>query len=285
MFRKWPLKKFLVLIAKVTGYVIVSVIAILVLIASIIQIPSVQNRITQEAVAFLQKKIGTKVSLGHFSLSFPKKLVLEEIYLEDKKSDTLLYAGKLSIDTDLWALVHHKIKLNDIALEDSHASISRSGKDGTFNFDYIISAFNTPSAAAPDTTSSPWEFDVGDVQLANIHLIYSDSIAGIDARVQFSKLIVEVEKLDITHDALKIKTTELADARASIVQWQPAAKAQQSNAPTSTSDSTSFDLEIDEINARDVAADYYQKTDGLHARINLGELQIAINELNLPGRV
>src|ERR1044071_5807795 len=100
MIRKWTWRKIIIKTVKVLGYTLLSIVVLLILIALAIQIPAVQNTIVEKAVSFVQKKIGTKVSLDHLSLSFPKAVVLEGIYLEDQKSDTLLYAGRLSIDTD-----------------------------------------------------------------------------------------------------------------------------------------------------------------------------------------
>ncbi|HTF16575.1 MAG TPA: hypothetical protein VK658_00810, partial [Chryseolinea sp.] len=104
MFREWTPKKMLIKAAKVVGYTVLSVFVLLILIALVIQIPAVQKRIVNEAVSFVEKKIGTRVSLAHLGLSFPKAIVLEGLYLEDQKTDTLLYIGRLSIDTDLWGL-------------------------------------------------------------------------------------------------------------------------------------------------------------------------------------
>src|SRR4051812_40373494 len=101
-------------VLKIFGWLFLSVIVLLILGIVAIQLPPVQNRIVQKAVSFLENKIGTKVSLDHISISFPKEIVLEGLYLEDQKKDTLLYAGKFSVDTDLWALTQHEIQLNEI---------------------------------------------------------------------------------------------------------------------------------------------------------------------------
>ena len=77
-------------ILKIVGWIVLSVFALLLIIIGAVQIPWVQSKIKQEAVGFIQNKIGTPVALDHFSLSFPKKIVLEGLHLEDQERDTLL---------------------------------------------------------------------------------------------------------------------------------------------------------------------------------------------------
>jgi translocation and assembly module TamB len=128
-------------VLKVFSWIVVGIVALLILITAAIQVPWVQNKIKQEAVSFLENKIGTRVELGHISLSFPKKVVIEELYFEDQSRDTLLYAGRIGIDTDLWELTDNIIDLKKVELENIVSGISRSELDSAFNFDYIIKAF------------------------------------------------------------------------------------------------------------------------------------------------
>src|SRR4051812_16976411 len=116
-------KRIITKVFKVLGWIIFSILIILIAIIGIIQLPAVQQKITQKAVSFLEKKIGTNVDIESLYISFPKNIVLKGFYLEDKAKDTLLYAGKLSVDTDLWALTQHEIQLNDITLENITANV------------------------------------------------------------------------------------------------------------------------------------------------------------------
>src|SRR5688572_29167784 len=131
-------KKVFTKVLKVTGWIIFSVIALLLVIIAVIQIPAVQQKITQKAVAFLEEKIGTDVSIESLYISFPKNIVLKGFYLEDQAKDTLLYAGKLTINTDLWALTRNEIQLNEVHLENTAAFVKRKDGDSTFNFTYIL---------------------------------------------------------------------------------------------------------------------------------------------------
>src|SRR3954470_8886553 len=78
---------------------------------------AVQTKITHKAIDFLEHKIGTKVSLEAVVINFPKKIVIKEFYAEDQSKDTLLYTHELSVDTDLWGLLHNEISINSLAIE------------------------------------------------------------------------------------------------------------------------------------------------------------------------
>ena len=60
-----------------------------------LQIPAVQRYSKDKAVAYLEGKIKTKVSVGHVSIGFPKDITLEDVYFEDQKRDTLYLERKL----------------------------------------------------------------------------------------------------------------------------------------------------------------------------------------------
>ena len=67
----------------------------------LIQVPAVQNLARAKAVNYLEHKIGTRVEINRLSLDLPKLLVLEDVYFEDQKKDTLLAGDTLKVDISL----------------------------------------------------------------------------------------------------------------------------------------------------------------------------------------
>src|SRR5688572_16760637 len=159
-------KKIFFRLFRIIAWVVGSVILLLVLVALLIQLPAVQLKLTQKAVAFLEEKIGTEVSLEGIRISFPKSIVLEGLYLEDQQGDTLLYAGRFLVNTDLWALTRNEVQLNDIILENSIAFVDRAENDSAYNFTYILEAFAGDSTAVPDTLEQKgWNFSIKNITL------------------------------------------------------------------------------------------------------------------------
>src|SRR5687768_15865633 len=191
---QWKPKKYLITTLRVIGWTCFSLVGLLVLISLSIQIPYVQNKLTQKVITFLEKKIGTDVNLERISLSIPKKLVLSGVYLEDQHRDTLLYAGELAIDTDLWQLTNHTIQLNDVELTDFHGSVNRAERDSSFNFSYIINAFTDTTTTTVDTTKTPWKFSVGTISLEKIRILFKDDLMGNEIGLRLGVLNVTLEE-------------------------------------------------------------------------------------------
>ncbi|HEY3389755.1 MAG TPA: hypothetical protein VGK38_09305, partial [Prolixibacteraceae bacterium] len=94
---------------KVIAWVVVSIVLIFILIAVIIQIPSVQTKIVRYATTLISNKTHTKVEIKKVGISFPKSVVIEGLYLEDLQKDTLIYAGKAKVNIALYDLLSNKI--------------------------------------------------------------------------------------------------------------------------------------------------------------------------------
>lgn len=276
-------RKYLITIMKVIGWIFLSVFGLLVLIALAIQIPYVQNKLTQEAVGFLQNKIGTHVSLEHISLSIPKKIILTGLYLEDQKKDTLLYAGELSINTDLWALTKKTIQLNDVGLTDFKSSITRNEADSAFNFDYILTAFAGDSTVPVDTTQTPWKFSIGNIALSKIDIIFSDGVMGNDVALQLESLDVSMDDFDLEKSIVKVDEVSLQNMNAEIVQTKIAVPDTVKVADTSA-ENADYDIGINDIDLKDIKIKYTQSAAGQAIVLRLGELLIEANEMSLKNR-
>jgi hypothetical protein len=111
------LERFGRIALKTILWIIASVIFLVLLVVILIQVPAVQNFAKDKAVTFLQNKIHTKVEIGHISLGLPKLLVLENVYFEDQKKDTLIAGDKLKVDITLLKLLKNKVEINEINLE------------------------------------------------------------------------------------------------------------------------------------------------------------------------
>jgi hypothetical protein len=285
MPKTWDLKKILLKFFKIIAWTVASVIFLLLLIAVAVQIPAVQNKIVQEAVAFLHNKIKTEVQLKHVSISFPKKIVLEGLYLEDQSKDTLVYAGKLSVDTDLWALTKHRIQLNDIALDNFRASVSRAEKDSAFNFDYIIDAFNTDTATVEaDTSSAPWQFDVRDIDLTKIKVDYRDALTRDELLVSFSELSVGVEKFDLVNEVVHVDDIVLKGLHANVAIHSSSAEPPPSSDSADSASAFRYDIAFQHIQLEDINARYTDTGSGQSARIRLKESRISADDIELQKR-
>lgn len=275
--RKSLLLKFL----RVIGWVIASVMVLLVLVIVALRIPAVQQKLTQKAISFLENKIGTEVALKSIYIGFPKNIILEGIYLEDQKRDTLLYAGKLAINTDLWALTRREINLNKVSLQHAVAFIDRAENDSAFNFTYILKAFAGDSTAVPDTLEQKgWDFSLDQVQLENLRLNYDDKLTGNLANLSLGRFDLDMEQFDLKNNTLRAGDISLRNT--SLHMKQDGLPAPQQPVQKEKSDSTAAVLlSLDNLSLENINIDYEQSALGQKIVLNLGKVGVDANRLDL----
>jgi hypothetical protein len=189
------------------------------LVVILIQVPAVQNFAKDKAVTFLQNKIHTKVKIGHISLGLPKLLVLEDVYFEDQKRDTLIAGEKLKVDISMLQLLHHKVEVNEINLQGITAKISRD-KDSVFNFDYILKAFageQKKEVKSTDTTST-MKFSMDKIILDRINIAYKDQTTGNDVKFILGHFDTRIKDFDMDKMKFTIPKINLSGVNARIIQ-------------------------------------------------------------------
>ncbi len=277
-------KKILIKTGKVLGWIIGSILVLLLVLIAVIQIPAVQQKITQEAVSFLEKKVGTPVRIESLYIAFPKNIVMKGLYLEDKSKDTLLYAGRLSINTDLWALTQNEIQLNEIALENTVAKITRVEGDSAFNFSYIVEAFAGDSTAVPDTLEQKgWNFVAKTLTLDAVRASYKDGLSGNYMDVTIGQFEVEMNKFDLEKSIFGIETISLENTIANVIQTKlPSAEQTEEELEP---DSASLDLNLQALTLKNVKARYNQEATGQTVRLEIGESEFTANKIDLVNKV
>src|SRR4026209_670067 len=144
----------------------------IVLIVALVLTPPVQNMLRTKAVSYLEHTLKTKVSIGKIYIGLPKKVIIENVYLEDRQKDTLLTAGSLKADIALFKLIKGEVDINSIELKNSTVKIKRQFPDTIFNFQFIIDEFS-PAGSAKNTNAdtSASKIAIRNVTLDKIRLV------------------------------------------------------------------------------------------------------------------
>src|SRR5688572_20512474 len=104
MAKETPMSRRKTLAGKILRVIFKTILIIILVIAAVallIITPPIQNFARKKATAWLSTKLNTKVEIGKIYLGFPKKVVLENVYIEDQKKDTLLSGGALKVDISM----------------------------------------------------------------------------------------------------------------------------------------------------------------------------------------
>jgi hypothetical protein len=209
------LKKTLKAILWVVGIFVL----LFLIVAGIIQIPAVQTRIVHAATSFVSDKTHTRVEIQHVSISFPKSVVIEGLFLEDLHKDTLIYAGKVKVNIVLKDLLANKIYINNIELEDLNLNLYSTKTDSLFNYNFLITAFadTTKVDTIKSKTPSAWTFTIDKVMLKNTRVRYDDEFGGINLQASLEKLKMQLNEINFEKSVYAINNLLVDKLKATLM--------------------------------------------------------------------
>lgn len=264
---------------RVLVWCVVSIIALLLLLTILIQVPFIQNFAKDKAVSYLQNKIKTKVSLDRIAVNFPKEIVLEEFYFEDQKKDILLSGKRLEADIDLFKLLSSELEINSVSLQNASANIYRN-KNGDYNFDYIIKAFESKKPLDPK--AKPFKISVENVNLENVNFNFKDDFSRNDIRVKLAHFDTKFKKFDLDQMDFDIPNIDLNGLKLVLNQDVVEKIAEVSiNTLDTISKRKDFSLKLGKISLSKIDVSYDNKDSKLGSGIVLGNLELAVNEIDL----
>lgn len=279
------MKRFGLIALKTLLWLIASVLFLVLLVAILIQVPAVQNFAKNKAVNFLQGKIHTKVRIDHISIGLPKSIVLEGVYFEDQKRDTLIAGNKLEVDISMLKLLHHTVEINEINLDGVTAKVSR-GPDSLFNFDYIMRAFASQQKIEPKATdtASAMKFSVGKILLNKINIAYKDDVTGYNVKFLLGHFDTRITTFDLDKMKFTIPKVTLSGFNAKIIQTTvPPPKASPPVVPITATHPQGMTLNLGIVDISKINVDYGAPT--MTANVNLGRLLIAMKKIDLNNQV
>ncbi len=277
------MKRFGRIALKTLLWVTASILFLILLVAILIQIPAIQNFAKDKAVTYLQNKIHTKVKIGHISLGLPKLIILDSVYFEDQKKDTLIAGDKLKIDISLFKLLHHRLEINEINLQGITANVNR-GADSVFNFDYIIKAFNSGPAkpVKPADTASAMKISMDKIILDRIHISYKDLTNGNNVKFILGHFDTRIKNFDMDKMKFNIPKITLSGVDALIIQTPAGSSVAKVNAVDTATTPINMTLNVGVIDLSKIKVDY--RTTEMTAKVDLGKFLVEMNKLDLKNQ-
>ncbi|WP_433901334.1 translocation/assembly module TamB domain-containing protein [Sphingobacterium puteale] len=271
-------------------WIIGVIIALIILVVFLIRIPAVQNYIAGKVTHYVEGKIGTPVKIGYINIDFPKKLVLQDIYMEDQSKDTLVAGKSIAVDINMLKLLKNTVEIQSIEAEGITTKIRRTLPDSSFNFDYIVKAFASEKESKPtaDTTSA-LVFNLDKVKLDKSHIVYADDVIGTSADVYLGTLNTNIKKFDLTKNmAFNLPKVKIDGLNATVKQWKPAV---DGSAPSvedfgitdKTAKTTTLlpDVGIQIAELTNILVRYEDESSSLKTKFNIKNLRADINKIDL----
>ena len=253
---------------------------LIVIVFLLILTPPVQNFLRKKVVAYLEKKLETKIEVGRIYVGLPKNIVLENIYVEDRQKDTLFAGGKVKANINLWQLItKNEINIGSIELENITARIKRQLPDTSFNFQFIVDAFapaDTIIASPADTSASA--MTIQSVELNKIRLIYKDVITGSDMEVWLDHLDTRIDKFDPANLHFDVPETNINGLTAKIYQSKPLAKPEpEAKDRIEAKQPNPLHLDFNEVDLTQIKLDYRNDVSATYTNFDIGLLNVKSN--------
>ena len=275
---------------KIVLWITGSIIALFLLLIFLIRLPSVQNYVVGKVTNYLENKIGTPVDIGHIDITFPKKLVLKNVYFEDQSKDTLVAGQELSVDINMFKLLKNTVQIQELELKGITAKINRTLPDSSFNFDYILAAFASEEESSVDAdTSSALVFEIDKVLFERIKFLYKDDVIGTSADIYLQHFDTRITKFDLTNNmAFGMPKINLDGLKATIRQWEIASSVET---PTASdfgledsiiaSNDLLPDLQLQTLNLKNIFVRYDNEASNINTKFEIKDLVGNIDQLDL----
>jgi len=266
---------------------------ILILVLLLIQTPFVQNIARARVETYLSRKLNTAVRIGGLRINFLHSVTLKDVFIADRKKDTLLSAGLIDVNLYVLGLLHNNLDIKKVQLGDLTVKVKRELPDTAFNFQFIIDAFVGAPSAKPDTTkSTPMKMALHDLVLDRIRVVYKDTVTGNDIEAYIGYNETKMDELDPTNGRYGIPSLVLSGLQARIYQGKPLVvgtvpKANVAGAPpekggggTAPAGGGMF-LKLGKIDIENSNLDYRNTANKLSTTLQLGSLLANVKAVDL----
>lgn len=258
--------------------------SLILLILVLIQTGPVQNYGRRKMEAYLENKLRTKVRIGNLYVGFPSRIVLKNIYLEDRRKDTLLSGGNIEVDISMLRLLSSELRVDHLELDDLTMKVRRRLPDSVYNFQFIADAFSS----APDTTtkkknSGGFHFVIGTIRLRRIHASYIDDASGNDLNIALGEFNTKLKTFDPTHQEYSIPDINLSGVSGTIRQYKPIFILQKlaDTVTAHNNNSTPVKLELGDIHFDRINLNYRNDIQNTDAAIHLANFNLTADSIDL----
>ena len=109
----------------------------------IFKIPAVQNWLAKQAASLLSSELGTVVRIDRVEIELFNKAIFENLYVEDLKGDTLIFAPEVKAYLDLGfsSIWNKRLDITKAEINDAIFNYVRPAGERDFNLYFIIRYF------------------------------------------------------------------------------------------------------------------------------------------------
>jgi len=246
--------------------------------------PPAQRLITTKVENYLEKKLATKVEIGRISFDFSGNMSLKDVYIEDRRKDTLLRGGLLKVSLNYMKLFSNEVRVKSLELSDINGSFYREAKDSSFNFQFVLDAFTSKKNKPTDTTAA-LVADLDKILLSNVKINYRDAVAGSTMFINAGELETALHSKDLYRNDFSIPLIHGKKIDVFIKQYKPLATPEPLAKDIADAAVVSpLHLAIGNVDLQQVNFRYDNDVAAMHANLIIGKLKTTPEVIDLQKR-
>ena len=135
----------------------------------LLTVPQVQHYVSVATQEELGKLLDTRVAIGHITVGYPNRLILDNVELDDRSGKRVLQAARLSVRFEWMPLLREgRISIHTAQVFGLHAHIERPTLDEPTNIQFLLDAF-----ASEDTVKqSTMDLRINSLLVRRSHVSY-----------------------------------------------------------------------------------------------------------------
>ena len=185
-------------ILKVTGYFLLSIIVVLLIIVLSLQTRWAKNLIRDKVQTYVQHKTNTTFEIGQIDFSFPKWIEIDGLFMLDRANDTLVWGKQVKIDVDMIALIQSKYVVNKVVIDQFYVNLYNKEADSTYNYQFILDAFKSKETVVKETdTTQVLNFKIKDIDITHTQFKQKDYYLGNFMDVNLQKFHINVDSINL----------------------------------------------------------------------------------------
>lgn len=176
----------------------------------LIQLPPLQNWAAHYVAGKLSKELQTKVEIKNASFTLLNHVNLEGVYIEDRNHDTLLSAGKMTLNITDWFIWKDNIDIKYIGLKDAVIYTQRT-TDSIWNYQFVVDYFagDKKNNHPVDSTGKKIAVHLQQSNCENIIFEKRDKYHGITTIFHLGSLELKARNIDFNKDIYDIAELNL----------------------------------------------------------------------------
>jgi len=164
----------------------------------------VQNWLAGKVTSRLSKDLQTNISIKKVHFGLFNRMLLEGTLIEDRKRDTLLYAGVAEIRITDWFFFKDRVELKYIALKDAQINFQRT--DSIWNYEFLFDYFSG-GKKSKNKKSIDYNFKI--IDLENVAFVTKDGWRGENQIIRVGALKMDPEDVDLNKKIAHINSVTL----------------------------------------------------------------------------